>query len=62
MIKTYWINCKHFCCSADVENGIVIDSAPIIKWGKGKKVMDVIDFYRKKGSLINYTILEGEYE
>lgn len=43
------IDAPHFCCGVVVVDGVVIDSAPIVKYMKGWVVPKVIDYCTRKG-------------
>lgn len=34
-------------------NGIVVEAAPISKWGVGQKVDTVLDWWRRKGGMVH---------
>ena len=51
-MKLFRIDCKHFCCCADVDdNGIIRECAPIIKGFRNKPLNVLINYYSKKGLL-----------
>ena len=45
----YAINSKYFSAGLIVDNGVVSDAAPIIKWMRGKSMDYVIEYCGKKG-------------
>jgi len=49
MIGLLQITAPHFCAGLVVQKGIVIEAAPILRWAKGKRWVEVQDYFNRKG-------------
>lgn len=45
----YQINSPYYTAGVIVSNGIIIDSAPILKWTRGKSEIYCFDYFKRKG-------------
>jgi len=43
------IDDRHYYAAIIVRDGMVIDAAPILKWTKGKKIVDVLAYGQRRG-------------
>ena len=43
------INAPHFYCGLVARDGVVVTTAPIVAWMKGKRVVEVRAYCRRKG-------------
>lgn len=48
----YYISLNYATFAIESKDGVIVRTAPIAKWAKGKKEYYVIDYYRKKGANI----------
>lgn len=48
MEQLYWIDVGYACFGIIEKDGIVIETAPISKWAKGKDIDYVINYYKRK--------------
>lgn len=46
------IDLPHACFGIIVEDGIVVEAAPIARWATGKLAREVLLYYKKKGAKI----------
>lgn len=48
--KLYWIRAPHYTAGVLVnEKGIIVDTAPILRWAFGKQIVPTIAYWRKRG-------------
>lgn len=52
MLVDYFISQKHATFRIEATNGKITFAAPIASWAKGKDEKYVIDYYKRKGALI----------
>jgi len=50
--RLFWLNTKYACGGIVVKNNKVVDTAPIYKWMRNKTLTFVLNYLRKKGTLI----------
>jgi len=48
------IEADYFCCGVEVENGIIKDAAPILKWAIGKEADYLFKYLHDRGILIKW--------
>ena len=47
---TYQVQAPHFCAGVVIDQwGIVIRTAPILRWAQGKRWVDLQSFCKRKG-------------
>ena len=56
-MKTYWISLSYATFILEVDEEKVVYAAPIAKWATGKKLEMVLDYWKKKGQLLEWRIL-----
>jgi len=51
-MRLYRVTTNYFCCGVMVENDIIKETAPIMSWARGKSLLKVMDWVRKKKGTI----------
>ena len=50
-----WINASYFCCGIETTgDGIIIDTAPIVRWAMGKPAHKLRSYLERKGVLLHW--------
>lgn len=48
----YWISLPVYTFALRAENGLVVETAPIAKWARGKALEDVLRTFRGRGAAV----------
>lgn len=52
LLNHYWISLPYATFGVGARDGVVVETAPIAKWARGKALAAVLAYYRKKGACI----------
>lgn len=51
-MRTFWIDIHYACFGVISQNGIVTDTAPIAAWMKGKSLLEIKPWLKKKKAVV----------